>query len=210
MGIAKRRYPFSLKGLFFMNTYGYIRVSSVDQNEDRQLIAMTAHGIPHKNIYTDKQSGKDTARPALQKLMAKVKSGDTVIVESVSRFARNTRDLLDLIDKLTAKGVEFVSQKEKIDTSTPTGKFMLTVFGAVAELERGYILQRQREGIAAAKARGVRFGRPPKERPGNFAEIVRLWECGRIRFEEALKRTELKKTTFYALLREQRGKRKSS
>jgi DNA invertase Pin-like site-specific DNA recombinase len=126
-----------------MKTYGYIRVSTADQCEDRQFIAMTEHGILLENIYNDKQSGKNTVRPALQKLMATVKSGDTVIVESVSRFARNTRDLLDLIDKLTAKGVEFISQKENIDTTTPTGKFMLTVFGAVAELERGYILQRR-------------------------------------------------------------------
>ena len=95
--------------------------------------------IPSENIFMDKQSGKDTKRPQLKALMEIVQSGDTVIVESISRFARNTRDLLDLVDRLTAKGVEFVSQKERLDTSTPTGKFMLTVFGAVAELERGYI-----------------------------------------------------------------------
>jgi len=143
-----------------MKKYGYIRVSTAEQCTDRQIISMTELNIPPEDIFTDKLSGKNTARPALQKLLATVKNSDTVIVESVSRFARNTRDLLDLIDKLTAKGVEFISQKENIDTSTPTGKFMLTVFGAVAELERGYILQRQREGIAAAKIRGVKFGSP--------------------------------------------------
>ena len=196
-----------------MKTYGYIRVSSAEQCEDRQRIAMTECGIPHENIYSDKLSGKNTARPALQKLLVTVKNGDTVIVESVSRFARNTRDLLDLIDKLTAKGVEFISQKEKIDTSTPTGKFMLTVFGAVAELERGYILQRQREGIAAARLRGVHLGRPPKRCPENFAEVVKLWKRGKLHFNEVLKQTGLKKTTFYALLREHRargGKKLSS
>jgi DNA invertase Pin-like site-specific DNA recombinase len=196
-----------------MKTYGYIRVSTVEQCTDRQIIGMAGLNIPPENIFTDKLSGKNTARPALQKLMTTVKSGDTVIVESVSRFARNTRDLLDLIDKLTAKGVEFISQKENIDTSTPTGKFMLTVFGAVAELERAYILQRQREGIAAARLRGVHLGRPPKRCPENFAEIVRQWERGKIRFDEALKHTGLKKTTFYALLREHRvrsGKKRSS
>jgi DNA invertase Pin-like site-specific DNA recombinase len=108
-----------------MKTYGYIRVSTAEQCTDRQIIGMAGLNIPPENIFTDKLSGKNTARPALQKLMTTVKSGDTVIVESVSRFARNTRDLLNLIDKLTAKGVEFISQKEKIDTSTPTGKFML-------------------------------------------------------------------------------------
>ena len=190
-----------------MKTYGYIRVSSTDQCEYRQLLATQELKIPSENIYTDKQSGKNTSRPGLQKLLAVVKAGDTVIVESVSRFARNTRDLLDLIDKLTSKGVEFISQKEHIDTTTPTGKFMLTVFGAVAELERGYILQRQAEGIAAAKLRGVRFGRPEKDLPDNFAETVKLWERGNIRFEVALEQTGLKKTTFYRLLREQRAKR---
>ena len=98
-------------------------------------------------IYIDRMSGKNTERPELKRMLSFVRQGDTVIVESISRFARNTRDLLELVDLLTAKGVEFVSQKEAIDTATPTGKFMLTVFGAVAELEREYILQRQREGI---------------------------------------------------------------
>ena len=116
-----------------MATYSYVRISSDSQNENRQLDAMDALKIPRENIFIDKQSSKNTARPGLQSLLAIVKCGDTVIVESVSRFARDTKDLLDLIDKLTAKGVEFVSQKEHIDTTTPTGKFMLTVFGAVAE-----------------------------------------------------------------------------
>ena len=94
-----------------------------------------------------------------------------VLVESISRFARNTKDLLELVEQLTAKGVEFISQKESIDTSTPTGKFMLTIFGAVAELEREYILQRQREGIAIAKEQGKYTGRKPVEHP-NFSWVV--------------------------------------
>jgi len=190
-----------------MKTYGYIRVSTLEQHEDRQMIAMQDLKIPQAQIFMDKQSGKNTARPSLQRLLATVKRGDTVIVESVSRFARNTRDLLELIDKLTAKGVEFVSQKEHIDTTTPTGKFMLTVFGAVAELERGYILQRQAEGIAAARARGVRFGRPIKKPPENFAALVRQWEHGKLPFAELLKQTGLKEATFYNRLRELRAAR---
>jgi len=185
-----------------MKTYGYIRVSTTEQNTDRQIFTMTSLNIPPENIFTDRQSGKNTYRPALQKLMTTVKSGDTVIVESVSRFARNTRDLLDLIDKLTAKGVEFVSQKENIDTSTPTGKFMLTVFGAVAELERGYILQRQQEGIAAAKLRGVKFGRPVKNLPENFLETVRFWERGKLMTKEVLRLTGMTESTFYRRYRE--------
>jgi len=188
--------------------YGYIRVSTADQCEDRQIIALTEHGISPVNIYTDKLSGKNTVRPALQKLLSTVKSGDTVIVESVSRFARNTKDLLDLIEKLTAKGVEFVSQKENIDTTTPTGKFMLTVFGAVAELERGYILQRQREGIAAAKARGVRFGRPVKSPPTNFVEVVWQWERGKVMTKTVLELTGLTESTFYRRYREYKGARR--
>jgi DNA invertase Pin-like site-specific DNA recombinase len=191
-----------------MKKYGYIRVSTVEQCTDRQIIGMAGLNIPPENIFTDKLSGKNTARPALQKLLATVKNGDTVIVESVSRFARNTRDLLDLIDKLTVKGVEFISQKENIDTSTPTGKFMLTVFGAVAELERGYTLQRQREGIAAAKMRGVSFGRPVKKPPENFGELVKSWERGNVLFSDILEQTGLKESTFYRRLREYRLTRK--
>lgn len=107
----------------------------------RQEVLMESLDVDE--VYIDRMSGKNANRPELQKMMDYVRKGDTVIVESISRFARNTRDLLELVEKLSEKGVEFVSKKEAIDTTTPTGKFMLTVFGAVAELEREYILQRQ-------------------------------------------------------------------
>ena len=113
--------------------------------EEIEELLMEQLGVDE--VYIDRMSGKNTNRPQLQKMMAYVRRGDTVIVESIGRFARNTRDLLELVEQLAAKGVEFVSKKEAIDTTIPTGKFMLTVFGAVAELEREYILQRQREGI---------------------------------------------------------------
>jgi len=164
--------------------------------------------IPSENIFMDKLSGKDAKRPQLKALMEIVRSGDKVIVESISRFARNTRDLLDLVEQLTAKGVEFVSQKERIDTSTPTGKFMLTVFGAVAELERGYILQRQAEGIAAARRRGVKFGGTVIKPPENFTELVRQWERGNLPLKEVLRQTGLKESTFYRRLRELRAAKK--
>ena len=121
---------------------GYIRISTADQNIARQEVLMRELGV--ENIFIDRMSGKNTNRPELQRMLSFVREGDTVIVESISRFARNTRDLLDLVEQLTLKQVEFVSKKEAIDTTTPTGKFMLTVFGAVAELEREYILQRQK------------------------------------------------------------------
>ena len=117
---------------------GYIRVSTQEQNTMRQEVLMQELGVDE--VYIDRLSGKNTDRPELKKMMDYVRKGDTVIVESISRFARNTRNLLELIEKLSKKGVEFVSRKEAIDTTTPTGKFMLTVFGAVAELEREYIL----------------------------------------------------------------------
>lgn len=131
---------------------GYIRVSTQEQSTLRQEVLMETLGV--EQIYIDKVSGKNAERPQLKEMMSYVRRGDTVIVESISRFARNTKDLLDLVEQLAAKEVVFISQKEAIDTATPTGKFMLTVFGAVAELERAYILQRQREGIEIAKTQG--------------------------------------------------------
>ena len=121
---------------------GYVRVSTREQNIARQEVLMQELGV--EEIFIDRMSGKNTDRPELKRMMEYVRKGDTVIVESISRFARNTKDLLNLIEQLNQKHVEFISKKETIDTSTPTGKFMLTVFGAVAELEREYILQRQR------------------------------------------------------------------
>ena len=153
-------------------------------------------------LYIDRASGKNAQRPELQKMMNYVRRGDTVIVESISRFARNTRDLLELVEQLTNKGVEFVSQKESIDTTTPTGKFMLTIFGAVAELEREYILQRQREGIDIAKRNGKYTGRKPITHP-EFERVVTQWRRGEITAVEAMKRLGMKPSTFYRKVRRQ-------
>ena len=155
---------------------GYVRASTTDQNTARQEVLMESLGV--NQIYIDRMSGKSTDRPELKRMMTFVREGDTVIVESISRFARNTRDLLDLVERLTSKGVEFVSKKEAIDTTTPSGKFMLTIFGAVAELEREYILQRQREGIAIARERGIYKGRKPIDRP-EFQQVVTFVAEGR-------------------------------
>ena len=173
---------------------GYIRVSTQEQNTIRQEVLMKSLGVDE--IYIDRMSGKNANRPELQKMMEYVRKGDTVIVESISRFARNTRDLLELVEKLTAKGVEFVSRKEAIDTTTPTGKFMLTVFGAVAELEREYILQRQREGIAIAKEQGKYKGRKPFDAP-EFEQVTARWKSGAITAAEAMRTLHMTKTTFY-------------
>ena len=173
---------------------GYIRVSTQDQNTIRQEAMMESLGV--EELYIDRASGKNTQRPELQKMLDYVRRGDMVIVESISRFARNTRDLLELVEQLTAKGVEFVSQKEAIDTSTPTGKFMLTVFGAVAELEREYILQRQREEIEIAKSQGKYTGRKPITHP-DFDRVTALWRSGEITAVEAMRRLNMKPSTFY-------------
>ena len=173
---------------------GYIRISTTDQNTARQELLMEQLGVDE--VYIDRMSGKNTNRPELQKMMEYVRRGDTVIVESISRFARNTRDLLELAEQLSSKGVEFVSKKEAIDTTTPTGKFMLTVFGAVAELEREYILQRQREGIAIAKANGVYKGRKPIQ-PPDFEKVMARWQRREITAAEAMRQMGMSKSTFY-------------
>ena len=177
---------------------GYIRISSADQNTARQEVLMQELGV--EQVYIDRMSGKNTDRPELKRMMNYVREGDTVIVESISRFARNTRDLLDLIEQLNEKKVEFVSKKEAIDTSTPTGKFMLTIFGAVAELEREYILQRQREGVEIAKANGIYKGRKPIERAG-FDAVVAQWKNGEMTAVEAMRKLDMKPSTFYRKVR---------
>lgn len=178
---------------------GYIRVSTTNQDPARQELLMQELGVDI--IFVDMVSGKNMDRPQLKKLLEYVRQGDTVIVESISRFARNTKDLLELIERLTAKNVEFISKKEAIDTTTATGKFMLTIFGAVAELEREYILQRQAEGIAVAKQKGVYKGRKPIERP-EFAGVVAVWRNGEITAREAMRRLNLKPSTFYRKVKE--------
>ena len=157
------------------------------------------------SVYTDEGiTGTNTKhREGFKRMVADALAGkiDPIVTNSVSRFARNTRDLLDLVEQLTANEVEFVSKKEAIDTTTPTGKFMLTVFAAVAELEREYILQRQREGIAIARERGIYKGRKPIERP-EFRQVVTLWRKGGITAVEAMKRLDLKSSTFYRKVRQ--------
>lgn len=174
---------------------GYIRVSTEEQNTARQEVLLRDLGVDE--LFIDKASGKNVNRQELNRMLEYARKGDTVIVESISRFARNTRDLLELVERLTAKDVEFVSKKKAIDTTTPTGKFMLTVFAAVAELEREYILQRQHEGIAIAKEQGKYTGRKPQPLPNNFDIVVSHWRRGEITATEAMRRVEMRPNTFY-------------
>lgn len=178
---------------------GYVRVSTTEQNPARQSEIMRELGV--EKVYTDRLSGKNTERAELQRMMEFVREGDSVIVESISRFARNTKDLLDLVDQLEKKKVQFVSQKENIDTQTPAGKFMLTIFGAVAELERDYIHQRQSEGIAIAKAEGRFNGRPRKE-PTIFEEVYVQWKAKKITATQASRTCGMARSTFYRRVKE--------
>ena len=138
----------------------YVRVSTVEQNEQRQIEAMEKYNI--EKWFTEKISAKDTNRPKLQELLEFAREGDTVHIHDFSRLARSTKDLLDIVDALNQKGVNLVSNKENIDTSTPTGKLMLTMIGAINEFERANLLERQREGIAIAKREGKYSGRKRK------------------------------------------------
>lgn len=182
---------------------GYVRVSTEEQNEARQIEALVNMGIERSNIYIDKQSGKDANRPQLKYLLNYVRHGDIVYTESISRIARNTKDLLSIIEELQKKNVHFVSKKEAIDTTTPTGKFMLTVFGAMAELERESILERQREGIEIAKRAGKYTGRQPIQYDRElFTQTVTRWKAGEITARKAMQIVGLKPNTFYRRVKE--------
>ena len=193
---------------------GYVRVSTKEQNTIRQEIIMQELGV--ERMYIDRISGKNMDRPQLKEMLEYIREGDTVIVESISRFARNTRDLLELVDALGKKKVDFVSKKEVIDTSTPQGRFMLTVFGAIAELEREHILERQREGIDAmpidektgkkiSTKTGRVTGRPNVDYPANWKTVYDKWKNNEIKSIEAMALLKLKKTTFYKLLKQYEG-----
>ena len=199
-----------------MKTYGYIRVSTADQNEDRQVIAMNECGVPPDNIYIDKQSGKDFNRPKYQELVKRLKQGDLLYIKSIDRLGRNYDEIQNQWRLLTKEmGVDVVvidiplldTRINKDLIGTLIADLFLQILSFMAHSERDNIRQRQAEGIKAARLRGVHLGRPPKRCPENFKESVKLWERGKIRFEEVLQRTGLKKTTFYALLREHRAKK---
>lgn len=140
--------------------YGYIRVSTIEQHEDRQLVTMEKYGVASENIYLEKVSGKNMNRPELEKLLEVIKEGDTLIVHDFSRLSRSTSDLLKIVEHLNKRGVTLISKKENLDTSTPTGKLMLTMIGAINEFERANLLERQAEGIIEAKKRGA-FDKKP-------------------------------------------------
>ena len=194
-----------------MKIYGYVRVSSTDQNEDRQTFAMDELKIPAEQIYTDKISGKDFKRPAYQSLVKKLKQGDLLYIKSIDRLGRNYGEIQNQWRILTKeRGIDIaVIDMPLLDTrngkdlmGTFIADIVLQILSFVAQNERENIRKRQSEGIAAAKLRGVRFGRPIKKPPENFGELVKRWERGSLILAEVLERAGLKEATFYRRLRE--------
>ena len=179
-----------------MAKIGYARVSTEEQNEARQIEAFKKLGI--EKIFIDKKSGKNDNRPQLKAMREFVREGDTVIVTEYARLARSVRDLLSIIDELSAKGVQVISQKENFDTSTPQGKLMLTVFAGLAEFEREMILERQRDGIAIAKAEGKYKGRQPLPFDEKaFKKECSKWLKGEQTAVETMKKLGMKPNRFY-------------
>ena len=180
---------------------GYVRVSTKEQNTARQDVLMEQLGV--EKVFIDKCSGKDAKRPELQAMLEFMREGDMVVVESFSRLARNTRDLLEITDKMSNRGVEFMSQKEQIDTKTPAGKAMLTILGAISQLERDYLRERQQEGIDLKKAAGGYRGREPiKINWKQFETEYKLWKQGHISARLAMEHMGLKPNTFYRRVKE--------
>lgn len=175
----------------------YIRVSTQEQNTARQEVDRANYD----RVYIEKASGKNADRPELKAMLDYVREGDVVEVESYSRIARNTQDLLSIVSRLTEKGVDFISQKEKIDTSSPAGRLMLTIFAGLAQFERECLLERQAEGIAIAKQEG-RMGRPTIIPGDGFDAIVKEWKDGKITAVEAMRRAGMSKATFYRRVKE--------
>ena len=192
------------------NSYGYVRVSSTDQNADRQLVALRKKGILKKNLYTDRQSGKNFNRPKYQRLIQRLKPGDLLYILSIDRLGRNYKEIQEQWKLLTQeKGIDIcVLDMPLLDTRqgkdlmrTFIADLVLQILSFVAQNERENIHKRQAEGIEAAKARGVKFGRPEKAVPEDFAHLVQAWKNNKLPLEEVLKRCNMSESTFYRRLK---------
>ena len=191
--------------------FGYVRVSSQEQNEDRQMIAMAEVGVPRENIYMDKQSGKDFERPQYKRLVKKLRDGDILFIKSIDRLGRNYEEILNQWRIITKeKRTDIVvldmplldTRRDKNLLGTFISDIVLQLLSFVSENERVNIRQRQAEGIAAAKKRGVKFGRPIKEMPEDFAEIIEKWEKKVLTTDEITTAYGISESTFYRRLRE--------
>jgi len=187
---------------------GYVRVSTEEQNTVRQEVLMQELGV--EKMFIDRASGKNNERRELRNMLAFVREGDTLIVESYSRMARSTKDLLETVEILRSKGVEFVSKKEAFDTGTPAGRLMLTVFAGLYQFEREVMLDRQAEGIAAAKAAGKYKGRKPIDVDRiRFEQVYGDWKAANITAVKAQKVLGLSAPTFYRRVRAYEASRKA-
>lgn len=187
---------------------GYVRVSTIDQNPARQMELMKSFNV--EKIYSEKLSGKNTDRPQFNEMLSFLREGDTLYVESFSRLSRSTRDLLNTVSLLTEKGVNLVSHKETVDTTTPQGRFMLTVFAGLSELERENTLERQREGIEIAKSEGKYKGRKPIEITDKFLTVARSWADGRMALKDAIAESGVSESTFFRKCKQFGIRRKSA
>lgn len=186
--------------------YGYVRVSTREQKEDRQMIAMREHGITDDNIYVDKQSGKDFLRPQYRRLLRRLRAGDVLYIKSIDRLGRDYEEDIrqwryltkeKLVDVVVIDMPMLDTRREKNLIGTLIADIVLQLLSFVAQNERETIHERQAEGIAAARARGVKFGAPVKPVPENFPDICKLWEYGRITGTEAAARCGMARATFY-------------
>jgi len=207
-----------MRGMIIISTYGYCRVSTAEQNESRQLDCMAELRIPSSQIFVDKQSGKDFKRPAWQSLVKKLKRDDLLYVHSIDRLGRNYEDIQNWWRFLTKdRGVDIAvldmplldTRRNKDLLGTLIADLVLNLLSYVAHNERETIRKRQAEGIAAAKARGVIFGRPIIMPPENFADIAREWENGKLHRKDFIKQTGLSETTLYRRLREIRAAKRT-
>jgi len=194
-----------------MQTFGYVRVSSADQNEDRQVLALEERGVATANLFIDKQSGKDFQRKAYKRMVRRLKAGDLIYIISIDRLGRNYEEILNQWRVLTKdKGVDIaVLDMPLLDTrinkdliGTFIADLVLQILSFVAQSERENIRKRQADGIATAKARGVKFGRPPKPLPADFGEMIQKWECGEISVIEIMECCKISRSTFYVKVRE--------
>lgn len=178
---------------------GYVRVSTVEQNEARQMETMKKYGV--EKVFIEKVSAKDTNRPKLQELLGFARENDSIVIHEFSRLARSTKDLLYLVELFTNKGITLISSKEAIDTSTPTGKLLLTVIGAISEFERTNLLERQAEGIAIAKKAGVYKGRKPIKIE-NFAQYYAKWKSREVSKADLMKILNITRPTLNKIFKE--------
>ena len=178
----------------------YVRVSTIEQNEARQLEGLKKYNI--EKWYTEKVSAKNTNRPKLKELLDHVREGDTIYIHSLDRLARSTKDLLNIVDELQTKSIHLVSSKENIDTSTATGRLMISMIASINTFERENMLERQREGIAIAVKEGKYKGKRAIKQPKNWIEVYNKWKSRELTGVKAMELLKLKRSTFYKLVKD--------